>query len=195
MRKQPQRTLEELKKKLTLKAHNKVLCEFQDHSLRPLLRTILHLSMQSMEELPSSHAEAIEDLEEMQLLAAPLLCTPSVHSQTSVRLAARSRSTLSASRSTRLVHHCHHSLTVIVACLKLLSSSAHGSAKCFPRQSLVVVTSLMLACLRSALLHSSRRHHHNSSRSTPPLMPQQLRLAHLSHMPLAHLHWLARVGC
>ena len=36
--------------------------------------------MRSMEELPSSHAEAIEDLEEMQLLAAPLLWTPSVHS-------------------------------------------------------------------------------------------------------------------
>ena len=77
-------------------------------------------------------------------------------------------------------HHC--SLTVIVACSKPLSSSARGSTKCFPRQPLVVVTSLVTACLGSALVHSNS----NSSSSTPPRMLQRLRLAQFNHVPLAH---------
>ena len=58
-----------MKKKPALEARDKALREFQDHSLRPLLRTVLHLGMRSMEEFPSSHAEAIEDLKDMQYLS------------------------------------------------------------------------------------------------------------------------------
>ena len=46
-----------------------MLREFQDHSLQLLLCTILHLSMRSMEELLSSHVEAIGDLKEMRHLS------------------------------------------------------------------------------------------------------------------------------
>ena len=102
--KQPHRAVEELKKKPALEARDKALREFQDHSLRPLRHTVLHHGMRSMEEFPSSHAEAIEDLKEMRHLSRLVALYFSVHSQTSVRLAARcarrSCPMLSASRST-----------------------------------------------------------------------------------------------
>ena len=63
------RASEKLKKKFALGAHGKALRKFQDHCLRPLLHTVLHLGMRSMHELPPSHAGAIKDRKEMQHLS------------------------------------------------------------------------------------------------------------------------------
>ena len=144
--KQPHHALEELKEKLALEGRNKALREFQDHSLQLLLCTILHLGIRFMEEFPSSHAGPLKTSRRCSILATSLLCTPLVHSLTSVHLAARSCSTLSASRSMRSVHHHHCSLiagglleTAVKQCIwereMLLKTVPHGGGKprnCFP---------------------------------------------------------------
>ena len=164
--KQPHRSSEDFEKP-QLEARDKALREYQDHSLWPLLCTVLQLGMRSMKELPSSFDDAIKDLKEMRHLSrlvTPLLvhfCTlfytfrrPFVSPQGHIRRGFKEHEVGAR-------HHCFP--TAIVACLNRLSSSAHGSAKCLISRLPRVSTCLVTTCLGSGLVHNTRWHHRSNS--------------------------------